>query len=144
MAQPCAPLLKCSPSMAHWCASGISMAQYYASGIWLNAVHPHLNDEHQISVWFQTSMMCTRHQYGICSIICIMRHVHLTSYGSILLNNLHHASIFYSSVLCIMHKNYGSIMCTVARCCASTAHWCASGISMAQCCVSGINIMAQT
>ena len=47
-------------------------------------------------------------------------------------------------------KNYGSVLWTMTQCCASMAHWYASGISMtqcyasskimAQCCASGINV----
>ena len=56
MAQCCAS----SISMTQCCVSGINMAQCCASGvnvgvhhasIWLNAVHPWLNDVHQASVW---------------------------------------------------------------------------------------------
>ena len=44
-------------------------------------------------------------------------------------------------ILCILkQQNYGSILCTIAQCCTSMAHWCAPGINMTQCCSSGINV----
>ena len=75
-----------------------------------------------------SSMLCIRHQYGcepqlLLPIICIMHP--------------------YGSVLCIMHQNYGSILCTPSL---NAVHpWLidvhqASIVSIAQCCASGNNV----
>ena len=88
------------------------------------------------------SVLCIRHQYGCAS--CI----NMAQCCALCITMAHFCSMIsimdqYCSVLCIMYLNYyGSILCIMAECCASTAHWCASGINMAQCYVSGIN-MAQ-
>ena len=105
-----------------------SLLLHHASVIiWLNAVHP----------WFNA----IRLQYvAQCSASGI------NTYGSISLSDLHHPSIWLSTILwfnfpqwfasCINTAQYY----TMAQCCESTTQWCASGINMAQCHASGINM----
>ena len=74
------------------------------------------------------SMLHIRHQYGCAS--CI----NLAQYYASCINMPQ-----FRSIICIMHQNYGPILCTMAQCCASTAYRYASGISMARYAL-GINV----
>ena len=89
---------------------------------WLNSVHSWLNAVHQASIilW---------------------------------LNAVHASGIMAQYTLCMKYPNYSSVLCNrhqcicascinMARCCASTAQKCISGVNMVYWCVSGIN-MAQ-
>ena len=125
------------------------------------------------SIWLSGSMLaqqydtmlCSRHQklYGSISLHhasiimaqCCATMAHAICYQASYVAQCCASCINMASIICIMHQygsvlcirvrhqNYGSILCTMAQSCASTAHWCASGINnMTQCCTSGIN-MAQ-
>ena len=134
--------------MAKYCASCIKiMAQSCAP--WLNAVHPRLIDVHQAStvsiaqccasginvavhhasIWFDAcihgSMMCIRHQYGLCCVSGLHVTIWLIAVHQVSLwhnyydmthcpvclnlwpNDVHHTS-WYDSNLCIMYQ-YGLI-----------------------------------
>ena len=115
------------------------------------------------------SMLCIRHQYGCASCIMAQCCASCIHYDSILPNNLHHVSIWLSTVhhaskLWLNHVHHGSMLCihgsirhqygslrasgiNMAQCCASMAPsdismaHCVHQVSiMAQCCASGINV----
>ena len=117
------------------CVAGIS--DVHQASIWLS-MHQNYGSVLCTIAQMQSipiSMMSIRYQYGLILKLCIRHqwcasginmefcsiiasYVNMTQFRSIICI-LHQ----YGSVLCIMHQNYGSIMCTVAQCCASTAHW---------------------
>ena len=146
---------KCKPliSMQHQSSSMLCEKHQYGS-IWLTMAQCWLNKQQY------GSMLCIRHHnYGSISLhhasvviwlmLCMAQYYQASicgsmlcirdQYGSIWLNSLHHASIWLSTVyhaskLWLNPMHHGSILCIHRSIC------CASGISVAQCFASGIDM----
>ena len=94
--------------MAHCCALGINMAinavdhAVHHVSIWLDTVHPYLNDvfQHQYSPMLYESCINMAHWCASC----IRR-----QYGSMLWSGVN-IILYNGSVLCITHQ-YGSMLC---------------------------------